>query len=134
MVAGVTTRDSAAPRMLRSRRESAWRIAVVYMVAMLGSNLLARAEVRDGLVRAGRPAATRFMVTPVVVNPFKREVVIDEGGRYEKGLVWFEPLPHFRPSGFGIDTRLDDPAVQPALADAAGAGVSRAGRAFHSRR
>ena len=40
---------------------------------------------------------------------------IDEGGRYEKGLVWFEPLPHFRPSGFGIGTHLDDPAVQPAL-------------------
>lgn len=90
-------------------------IATVYMAVMLGSNLLARAEVQGGLVRAGRPASTRFMVTPVLVNPFKREVVIDAGGRYEKGLVWFEPLPHFRPSGFGIDTHLDDPAVQPAL-------------------
>ena len=90
-------------------------IATVYMAVMLGSNLLACAEVQGGLVRAGRPAATRFMVTPVVANPFKREVVIDAGGRYEKGLVWFEPLPHFRPAGFGIDTRLDDPAVQPAL-------------------
>ena len=90
-------------------------LAVVYMMVMLGSNVWARAEVRDGLVRAGRPAATRFMVTPVIVNPFKREVVIDAGGRYEKGLLWFEPLPHFRPSGFGIDTRLNDPVVQPAL-------------------
>jgi inner membrane protein len=90
-------------------------IAVVYMVAMLGSNVLARAVVRDGLVRAGRPASTRFMVTPVIANPFKREVVIDVGGRYEKGLLWFEPLPHFRPSGFGIDTLLDDPVVRPAL-------------------
>jgi len=90
-------------------------IATVYMAVMLGSNLLARAEVQGGLVRAGRPASTRFMVTPVLVNPFKREVVIDAGGRYEKGLVWFEPLPHFRPAGFGIDTHLDDPAVQPAL-------------------
>lgn len=90
-------------------------IATVYMAVMLGSNLLARTEVRAGLVRAGRPASTRFMVTPVLVNPFKREVVIDAGGRYEKGLLWFEPLPHFRPSGFGIDTHLDDPAVQPAL-------------------
>ena len=90
-------------------------LAAIYVALMLGSNGLARAEVRDGLVRAGRPASTRFMVTPVVVNPFKREVVIDAGGRYEKGLVWFEPLPHFRPAGFGIDTRLDDPVVQPAL-------------------
>ncbi len=90
-------------------------LALVYMAVMFGSNILARAEVRDGLARAGRPATTRFMVTPVVANPFKREVVIDAGGRYEKGLLWFEPLPHFRPSGFGIDTELDDPAVQPAL-------------------
>ncbi len=90
-------------------------LALVYMAVMFGSNILARAEVRDGLARAGRPATTRFMVTPVVANPFKREVVIDAGGRYEKGLLWFGPLPHFRPSGFGIDTELDDPAVQPAL-------------------
>jgi inner membrane protein len=90
-------------------------IAAAYMMVMLGSNVLARATVRDGLVRAGRPAETPFMVTPVINNPFKREVVIAGGGRYEKGLLWFEPMPHFRPSGFGIDTHLDDPAVQPAL-------------------
>ena len=90
-------------------------LALAYMLVMLGSNVMARAEVRKGLVRAGRPAGTRVMVTPVLVNPFKREVVIDAGGRYEKGLVWFEPLPHFRPAGFGIDTDLDDPAVLPAL-------------------
>jgi inner membrane protein len=103
----------------RQQRERPARIGVaiafVYMFAMLGSNVLARAAVRDGLVRAGRPADTRFMVTPVLVNPFKREVVVDMGTRYEKGLVWFEPWPHFRPSGFGIDTRLGDPAVQEAL-------------------
>lgn len=103
----------------RPRAERPARVAVavaaVYMVAMLGSNLLARATVRDGLTRAGLPAATRFMVTPVLSNPFAREVVVDLGARYEKGLVWFEPLPHFRPSGFGIDTGLNDPAVQPAL-------------------
>lgn len=90
-------------------------LAAIYMAMMLGSNVSARAEVRDGLVRAGRPASTQFMVTPVLANPFKREVVIDAGGRYEKGLVWFEPLPHFRPAGFGIATHLDDPIVQPAL-------------------
>ena len=39
------------------------------------------------------------MVTPVVVNPFRREVVIDFGDRYEKGNLWFDPLPHFRPAG-----------------------------------
>ena len=91
-------------------------LAAIYVLTMVFSNVLARREVAGGLVRAGRPADTRFMVTPVVVNPFRREVVIDVGDRYEKGNLWFDPLPHFRPAGFGIAKSLNDPAVQDALA------------------
>src|SRR5689334_1794912 len=54
-------------------------IAAIYVIAMLGSNLIARREVAAGLARAGRSADTRFMVTPVVVNPFRREVILDVG-------------------------------------------------------
>ena len=90
-------------------------LAAIYMAAMLASNALARREVSQGLARAGRPAETRFMVTPVFANPLKREVVIDVGDRYEKGLLWFEPVPHFRPAGYGIATGLDLPEVQQAL-------------------
>lgn len=90
-------------------------IAAVYVIAMLASNVVARREVSAGLVRAGRSAETRFMVTPVVVNPFHREVVIDVGDRYEKGHVWFDPLPHFRPAGFGIDKGIDRPDVKDIL-------------------
>jgi inner membrane protein len=89
--------------------------AAIYIAVMVGSNLLARREVRGGLVRAGRPSDTRFMVTPVFANPLRREVVIDVGDRYEKGHLWFEPLPHFRPAGYGVAKGLDDPGVQPAL-------------------
>ncbi|MBY0496540.1 MAG: metal-dependent hydrolase [Cyanobacteria bacterium] len=89
-------------------------LAAIYVLAMIGSNLVARREVAGGLERAGR-AGLRFMVTPVVVNPFKREVVIDMGDRYEKGNLWFDPLPHFRPAGFGIEKGLDDPDVQAAI-------------------
>ncbi len=111
-----------------SRREAAGRLdsgvpariglglAAVYVTLMLASNVAARAEVRAGLDRAGRPAGTPFMVTPVAVNPFRREVVVEVGDRYEKGTLWFEPWPHFRPSGFGMATGLDDPEAQPALA------------------
>ena len=91
-------------------------LAAIYVLTMVFSNVIARREVASGLVRAGRASDTRFMVTPVVVNPFKREVVIDVGDRYEKGNLWFDPLPHFRPAGFGIAKSLDDPAVQDALA------------------
>jgi len=91
-------------------------VASVYVIVMLGSNVWARQEVRRGLVRAGRPVDTVFMVTPVVVNPFHREVVIDFGDRYEKGNLWFDPSPHFRPSGFGIEKGTDRPEAQPLLA------------------
>jgi inner membrane protein len=90
-------------------------IAAIYVAAMLMSNVLARREVAAGLARAGRPAETRFMVTPVVVNPFQREVVVDMGDRYEKGNLWFDPMPHFRPAGFGMETGLGAADVQSLL-------------------
>lgn len=90
-------------------------LSAIYVSAMLASNALARTVVSGGLDRAGRPAGTRFMVTPVAVNPFSREVVVDLGDRYEKGNLWFEPRPHFRPAGFGMAKGLDDPDAQAAL-------------------
>jgi inner membrane protein len=90
-------------------------IASVYVVLMLFSNALGRSAVADGLVRAGLAPTTRFMVTPVFANPFRREVLVDLGDRYEKGFLWFEPAPHFRPAGYGVDTHLHDPIVRDAL-------------------
>jgi len=104
-----------APGHTRPAR-TALVLAVTYMLAMLGSNLWARVAVRDGLVRAGQPADTRFMVTPVPANPFRREVLVDTGDRYEKGFLWFEPAPHFRPAGYGVDKGLTGPAAAAALA------------------
>ena len=103
---------SAPPRPARI----ALVIAATYMLVMLGSNAWARAVVRDGLTRAGLPADTRFMVTPVLVNPFRREVLVDTGSRYEKGVLWFEPTPHFRPAGYGVEKALADPDAAAALA------------------
>lgn len=88
--------------------------AGVYMALMLASNAWARAEVRRGLDRAGQPATTRFMVTPVFASPVRREVIVDLGDRYEKGFVWFEPQPHFRPAGYGVEVNAADPAAQQA--------------------
>ena len=91
-------------------------VAGVYVVLMLVSNWWARAEVASGLERAGH-GGTRFMVTPVFANPLRREVIVDVRERYEKGLLWFEPLPHFRPAGYGVPTNFSDPAVVQATAD-----------------
>jgi inner membrane protein len=99
-----------------------WWLAVSYMLLMLVSNIWARAEVGRGLVRAGRSADLRFMVTPVFGNPFRREVVIDVGSRYEKGFLWFAPAPHFRPAGYGVDINADHPLAQRATRTPAGQG------------
>jgi inner membrane protein len=88
--------------------------AAAYIAVMLASNIWARHVVETGLARAGR-ADARFMVTPVLVNPFRREVIIDAGDRYERGFVWFEPTPRFRPAGFGVSKGLDDPAANRAM-------------------
>ncbi len=89
--------------------------ATIYVTLMYGSNLWARAEVQAGLSRAGRPDA-RFMVTPVIINPFRREVIVDLGDRYEKGFLAFAPAPHFRPAGYGIAVNGDHPAAVAAAA------------------
>lgn len=85
--------------------------AGIYIALMLASNVWARAVVAEGLVRAGQPAGTRFMVTPVLANPLRREVIVETGDRYEKGFLWFDPRPHFRPAGYGVDINLADPAA-----------------------
>ena len=87
-------------------------VAGVYILMMLASNTWARSAVSQGLTRAGRPAETHFMVTPVIANPFRREVIIDVGERYEKGFIWFSPVPHFRPAGYGVDVNRHVPAAE----------------------
>lgn len=105
-------RGDAAPERW-ARRGLA--VAAVYVCLMLGSNWWARAEVASGLTRAGRDGA-RFMVTPVFANPFRREVIVEMDERYEKGLLWFEPAPRFRPAGYGVATNRAHPAVVAAMA------------------
>jgi inner membrane protein len=87
--------------------------AAIYVGAMFLTGLWARQEVQAGLRRAGR-AEARFMVTPVIANPLRREVLIDLGHRYEKGVVDFTPTPRFRPAGYGVDTHADDPLAREA--------------------
>jgi inner membrane protein len=109
IVAGRRYRRNARPHPTRPSRVAV-AAACVYMTVMLISNWWARVEVRAGLDRAGRTNA-RFMVTPVFANPFRREVIVDLGDRYEKGFLWFDPLPHFRPAGYGVEKNMNDAAV-----------------------
>lgn len=118
LAAGVWWSSAARRRgAAAASRPARWALVAisVYALVMLASNLWARTVVRDGLARAGRPADTRFMVTPVFVNPFRREVLVDVGDRYEKGQLWFEPTPRFRPAGYGVDKGFDSTIAAQAL-------------------
>ncbi|MEZ5417640.1 MAG: metal-dependent hydrolase [Vicinamibacterales bacterium] len=108
------SRASAAGAVVARRALAA---AAVYVALMWGSNVWARVVVADGLARAGQ-SHVRFMVTPVAVNPFRREVFLDLGDRYERGFLTFTPWPMFRPAGFGVAVNADDPAAQAAAATA----------------
>jgi inner membrane protein len=111
----------AATAFLRWRRPDggvpaarrALLVASAYVAAMFLSGVWARQEVQSGLTRAGR-GESRFMVTPVIANPLRREVLIDLGDRYEKGFVDFTPAPRFRPAGYGIEKRDTDPMARAA--------------------
>ncbi len=67
--------------------------------ARLESVGAARSARRTGA--SGRSADTRFMVTPVVVNPFQSRSGDRRRRSLREGQLWFDPLPHFRPAGFG---------------------------------
>jgi inner membrane protein len=101
-------------------RPAPWRLARIALAAaatyaglMLASNWWARAEVKYELQRAGY-GDRRFMVTPVFGNPFRREVLVDMVDRYEKGFVRFDPRPHFRLAGYGVEVNAGDPAAREA--------------------
>jgi inner membrane protein len=111
-------RRSQDPRTASRPARAGLLAAALYIAAMLVSNGWARASVSQGLARAGRAVDTRFMVTPVLANPLRRDVIVDTGERYEKGVVWFEPLPHFRPAGYGVDVNRSTPAAEAAMQSA----------------
>ncbi len=71
----------------------------------------AREAARQGL---GTPI--RVVASPVPVNPFRRDVVVDLGGRYGFGAFAWAPGPdlHFDPER--VPTNMDDPAVARAAA------------------
>ncbi|MDA1095590.1 MAG: metal-dependent hydrolase [Acidobacteria bacterium] len=87
----------------RLRREAPARaglgVATAYAVVMLIAAQTARSAVLDAwqTVHGGPPSA--LMVGPVPVNPFRRDIVVDAGDRYETGtFAWF-------PTGVRFDAR-----------------------------
>ena len=66
-------------------------VSVVYVLAMIVSARLARAEIVDRWQQVeGRPPIA-VLVGPVPVTPLRRQVIVDAGDRYETGTFSWEP-------------------------------------------
>jgi inner membrane protein len=84
---------AARPRPGRPAR-IALAVGTVYIGAMMMATLMARREIARDL-----PADARFMVAPIPVLPFERQVVVDDGAAYRVARHRFGESPlQFGPS------------------------------------
>jgi len=96
--------------------------AAVYVGLMMVSTSLARIGVAADLARSGL-AGARFMATAAPVNPFVKEVVVDDGRRYRLGRYRLLSAPRLR-----FDSALDKGVQYAAAVDQ---GSPRAKAFFH---
>lgn len=89
--------------------------ATSYVVAMIGLGAWTRARVGDRL-RETLGAPTKLMVAPVLVNPFRRDIVYENGQLYAlTSASVFTSRPDIAPR-MSIPTHRDDPIAQRASA------------------
>jgi inner membrane protein len=89
-------------------------VAAAYVLVMVASAAVAARLAERAARAAGAPAARRVMAGPVVLTPFRREVVRDLGDAYE--LATFEWLPTPR---YSAPERVPSGAATPAATAAA---------------
>ena len=131
-VAGVACGEARARRGRDVRRAVALALAAVYIVGMLGVEPVGAVPwCRDGLTRAGQPD-TRFMVTPVIVNPFRREVLIDTGDALREGAALVRAGAALPAGGLRRGQGLRPARRRGGPGHAARARLPAAGRAFRS--
>jgi inner membrane protein len=85
-----------------------------YIALMAGSGLWARSIVSKEIAAAGWAPDARFMVAPEPLNPFRRRVVIDDGGAYRVGTLRWVPQPEFAMDSLVFWKRDDDPLARRA--------------------
>jgi inner membrane protein len=109
--------SSVAARRGRARPETAARTALVavlvYIAAMLASSRAGRGVVAAAAERAG-VASSRVLVSPVPLDPFRRMVVVDEGGGYRLGALDWLPRPAVSLAPENLPKNDDDPAAAAA--------------------
>ncbi len=117
--AGVSERDDHAP-LFPTPARAALVLVVLYAVAMLGSNVAARAHVHQ-VLRAQGITYGPFMISPVPVNPFRRDVVVENGDHYLFGRFTWLPR-RFELTGHSLPRNAAHPAARAAAATPEGRG------------
>lgn len=86
----------ARRRMSRRPARIAVGLASLYVALMIAASFAARARVAAAwtAVNGRRPEAV--MVGPVPVHPFRKTVIVDAGGYYERGAYDWLPRPRVR--------------------------------------
>jgi inner membrane protein len=74
-------------------------LAGTYIVVMAASNLVARDIVRSAASAEGGTPVGRLMVSPLPLDPFRRNVVIARDSGYEMGSFDWLHQPHYRREG-----------------------------------
>jgi inner membrane protein len=92
-------------------------LATTYVLAMAGSNLVARGMVRRAAEAEGGAPVGALMVSPQPLDPFRRAVVIARGAAYELGSFDWLRRPRYRPERLVPRyTGVDAPAARAAAA------------------
>jgi inner membrane protein len=87
--------------------------SAIYIVGMLVLGAVSRSVARRALVAQGLDPASRLMVSSGFANPFRRRVILDEGGRYHYGRLSLGGRPHLEIERV-IETNASTPAAMQA--------------------
>ncbi|MGE3474388.1 MAG: metal-dependent hydrolase [Rhodospirillaceae bacterium] len=112
-----------------SRRKERWRggdhpkpavialvVVVTYVSAMGIGGVWVEGYAAREVARQGLGTPITVVASPVPVNPFRRDVIFDLGGRYGFGAFAWAPAPDLQLDPELVPTRMDDPAVARAAA------------------
>jgi inner membrane protein len=89
--------------------------SAAYLIAMLALSAASRRITRRELAAQGLEPSSRLMVSATFANPFRRRVLLDDGGRYHSGSL---ALGHTARLAIGrvIETNVSSPAAIQAAA------------------
>jgi inner membrane protein len=107
---------AAGARAFAWTRPARWSLAVVagYAALMWSASALGVRMVERQLLSSGAEEPPRIMASPVPLDPFRRLVVIEDGGVYRFGTINWLSRPAFSASPLVVAKQATEPLAQAA--------------------